>query len=180
MTLLKFIFGCSLAILLYSFISPASEWYKYQDKDCEILFPKVPKIDTIVKETSIGKLVANRLILKTLVTDNDSNIGYELVVTSYPSSDIADSSKEFAESAFDGAVNSTIKQLKGSLVSEKDITLDGHYGKDVKFSFDKDTKMVRMRCYTAIGKLYAVETVALSGKEDNSNAATFFESFKIK
>ena len=180
MTLLKFIFGCALAILLYSFISPASEWYKYQDKDCEILFPKVPKNDTLAKETSSGKILYNRLILKNEKIESDSNIAYELVETVYPSDDFMNATKEIAESFFEGTVNSSLKQLNGNLASEEDITLGGYYGKDVKISFDKGTKIVRMRCYVAKGKIFILETVASSDKQRNSNAKAFFESFKIK
>jgi hypothetical protein len=180
MTLLKFIFGCSLAIFLYSFITPTFDWYKYQDKDCEILFPKAPKNDTIIKETSVGKIVYNLHILKGELTENDSNLVYELLETTYPSDDLLNATKEIAESAFEGAVNSSLKQLNGNLVSEKDINPGGYYGKEVKISFDKDTKLVRMRCYLAKGKFYVVETVTPSDKELNSSAVTFFESFKIK
>lgn len=180
MTLLKIFFGCVLAILMYSFIPPGFNWYKYQDKDCEILFPNVPKNDTFVKETAAGKLIARRIILKNNQAENDSNIVYQLMATSYPSPDVADSSREFAEGVFKGAVNSSLNQLNGNLESEKEIRMGNYYGKEVLFSFDKETKLVRMRCYVAKGKIYSVETVAFSQKAINSAAKTFFESFKIK
>ncbi|MGN6196915.1 MAG: hypothetical protein ACTHOB_18385 [Ginsengibacter sp.] len=159
---------------------PKVDWYKYQDKDCQVSFPKIPKNDTLVKETAAGKLIVHRLILFNNRRVNDSNLVYELIESSYPSPGITDSSRQFAESVFKGAVNASLKQLNGRLVSEKDIRMGAFYGKDVTIKYDNDTKLARMKCYVAKEKMYAIETVAPFQKAINSNAETFFESFKIK
>jgi len=180
MALLKIFFGSVLAILPYSLITPMYDWYKYQNKDCEILFPKLPKNDTVVKETAAGKLIAYLIILKNGQKVNDSNMVYQLAETIYPSPSVTDSSREFAEGVFKGVVNASLNQLKGRMLTEKDIRMSTYYGKEVTINFDNNTKLERMRCYVAKGKIYAVETVALSQKAINSNAEIFFRSFKIK
>src|SRR5664279_2997084 len=182
MTLLKSFLAISVILFLYAFISPSFDWYKYEDKDCEILFPKIPKNDTIFKKTSIGKMTFYRHILKNEQAEKDSTIAYELLKTEYPSTEteLINPTKDIAESIFKGTVSSSIEQVNGKLISEKNINIDDYYGQEVKISFSNDTKLIKMRCYLVKAKVYIIETVTSADKEINSSVTTFFASFKVK
>ena len=180
MTLLKFISAIIAMVILFSFMSPSPDWYKYEDKNCAILFPKAPKNDTIVKETSIGKVTFYLHILKNGHAEEDSNTVYELLRMDYASNSLMNPTKKVTESLFDGVISSSLKQVNGKLLSEKNIAVNDYPGKEIRISFDKETKLITMRCYLAKAKVYTVEIVAPADKEINSNATTFFESFKIK
>ena len=180
MRVYKFIVITITLIILYSFFSPSFDWYKYEDKDCEILFPKVPKSDTIVKETSIGKVTFYLHILKFGPDEKDSNYVYELLKTDYASDDLMNPSKEITESLFKGVISSSLKRVNGKLLSEKQIGINGYPGTEFRISFDNDTRLITLKSYLAKSIVYGVETVAMTEKEINSNADKFFKSFNIK
>ena len=170
--------GISL-LILSGFILRSSDWYKYQDNDCEILFPKAPMNDTIVKDMpSVGKIFFYRHVLKN--TENETNMSYEFLKIEYPPDEFAHPAKDVIESFFKGVISGSLGHVHGKLLSEKDISLVDYPGKEVKISFDNNTKMITLKTYLAKSKNYTVEIVALTGKEVNSTATKFFDSFKIK
>jgi len=179
MTRFKFILVIIGLAILSGFIAHSSDWYKYQDNDCEVLFPAPPTADTIVKDvSSIGKIYFYRHILKN--TENESNITYEFLKIEYPPDELVNPTKDVIESFFKGIVEESLSKTHGKLLSEKDISLSGYPGKEVKINFDNGTKMITMKTYLVKSKNYTLEAVALAGKETNSTATKFFDSFKIK
>lgn len=182
MILLKHFFAISVILFFYVFKSPSFDWFKYDDKDCEILFPKIPVNDTIVRETSIGTVTFYRHILTSKEQKKDSTLAYELIKSEYPptETELKNPTKEIAESLFKGAISSSLKQVNGKLISEKEVDLGDYYGKEVKISFDNNTKLITMRCYLAKSKVYAIETISPLDKGINSSSTIFLSSFKIK
>ena len=87
MTFLKSSFAIIAIFFLCSFMSHLSDWYKFEDNDCSILFPDIPKNDTLTKESSVGKIKFYRHILKNEQTEEDSTIAYELLATEYPATE---------------------------------------------------------------------------------------------
>jgi hypothetical protein len=85
-----------------------------------------------------------------------------------------------ADSARDGMVNA----VKGTLVSEGNITLDGYPGRELKISakFETIDYVLRVKFWSTENRVYVVTVVhPKSGESEalTTNAAKYFDSFQI-
>ena len=72
----------------------------------------------------------------------------------------------------------SVVDLKGKLVSETPITLQGYPGRELTVSVPNNY-MVRMRIYVVGQRKYSLMIVALAKNIDSPEARKFFESFQI-
>jgi len=131
-----------------------------------ILMPGTPHKERQKAETPLGPIEVEIFLVPFF---NDS---YGVSYNDYPD---AITRKEFADQVLDGARNGTAKSMKGHVVSETKITLDGHPGRD--YLLGTPTGGYRSRIYLIGQRLYQL---AVRGPSTSSaDAHKFFESFRI-
>ncbi len=172
----------SLALLLFcSFLKPLNEWIKFENNNCKILFPGTPANDSTLTDTKVGKLTLYTHLFEVPENSKDSCLLYGLIETQYPAQFFdTTGNKSFMKGFFEGAVNGAVSNVAGRLISQKDISKNGYPGKEIKIDFQNGTAIITMNIFLAKTRLFAIQTISLPGKENNTGAVKFNNSFEIK
>jgi hypothetical protein len=172
-------FGISIVIFLSAF-SFVNEWIWFEDQTCRISFPSAPKSDSTIVETVLGPLKMYVNILEPGDNSVDSNLIYGLAVTAYPKENTENVDSSTLRRFFDGAVTGSVNKVNGRLISQKDIRFQGVPGREVSVDYGNGMAIITMRLYLKKSQFIAVQTIALTGKEENAFAKKFFNSMEIK
>ena len=65
----------------------------------------------------------------------------------------------------------------GKLLSDKDISVEGYPGREVRI--EKDKKVWTLHAYVVKGRMYQLMTTEPKAKEQSPDTAKFFDSFKL-
>jgi hypothetical protein len=80
----------------------------------------------------------------------------------------------------DGAMNGGVQALKGTVLSEKNLTLDGFPGKEAKVKVSSPTSgEFTVRIFLVENRLYQIMVGGTTGKIDQAGATRFLDSFKL-
>lgn len=172
------LFSFTLLIAAFSF---QGDWIKFETATSRISFPAAPKNDSTVKESAIGKLTLFTHMLEVSDKFTDSNLVYGLIETEYPK-DYFDGKTDdaFLKGFFDGAINGALKSINGKLISQKDVSYKNVPGKEVSVDYGNGLAVITMRFYLQGIRMFAIQTISMTGKENNQNKQRFFDSFEIK
>lgn len=178
----KFLAITAIALTVFTLgFKATGDWILFENTTCKVFFPSSPKHDSTEVESAVGKLKLYTHMLEVAEAGNDSNLVYGLIETQYPPAALPDKyEKAYLKGFFDGAVSGAVKNINGKLISEKDITLKEIPGKEIKIDYGSGLAVVTIRFYLNKLRLHAVQTIAYIGKENNSTAKKFFDSFDIK
>jgi hypothetical protein len=140
-----------------------------------LLLPGTPTEDSDVVETKIGKLTNRMFVLQD---------GGRLYIASYAEFPQPVADPAVIKRMLDSGRDQALARSKARLVSEKEITLGGHFGRAVVAA--ADAALIRARFYWVGQRLYQTVLLTSVGRSpaaaraDESAAAKFFESFKLK
>jgi hypothetical protein len=170
-----------LLLLAISSAFMAADWTNFENTYYRILFPALPKTDTTRAPSQAGNLLVYSHIYQSPENTSDSNLAYGITEISYPAA-MAKASTEpgFEKGFFRGAIDAAVKAINGKLLTEKEIKFQGYPGRDVLVDYGQGLALVKMRIVFAKNRSYAVQTISLTGKENNANADRFFASFLLK
>lgn len=172
-----------LLLISLGSLSRIQKWYKLEDAGFSISFPSQPKIDSTDVESPIGKLTAYTYMLENDENTTDSNLIYGFSKSQYPEKyfqQAAGSEASFMKGVMDGFVNGAVKGVNGKLLTDKEVNLKGIPGREITVDYGNGTAIIRMILYLNKTKLFSIQTISYSGKENNSNAERFFKSLVIK
>lgn len=164
----------TIATLVSGFQS-AAEWVKYNPDDgrSSVLLPQQPKV-----RSERGTSKAGENLTKHIAHAEDA-LGsfYVFGFTDY--SNTLDSEK-----SLDGARDGSIQAMKGSLLRESSITLDGNGGREYLASINVQgiEVLVLARSYVVANRIYMLMYTyrkSLDPETAVKNAAKFFNSFKL-
>ena len=167
-----------IVLLTSSFIN--SDWVLFQKENYKILFPNNPSTDSTITQTKIGSVTIYTHMYESPESSNDSNLVYGMSVTDYPPKYILSTDKAFLNGFFDGAVKGAVENIKGKLLANKDITLNNYPGREIKVDYGDGTAIVTMKIILVNTRVFGLQTISFPGKENNSNASKFYNSFEIK
>lgn len=71
-----------------------------------------------------------------------------------------------------------VRRLKGRLVSERPIALEGHPG--LEYTAENDQAVVKVHTYVVGRRPYAIVAVTFKGFDDSQNVSAFLSSFRLK
>lgn len=137
-------------------------------------FPGVPTKTSFSVDTASGKLDTYSFVLLT-------STEYRIAYTDFP----VDLESQDEKLLLDGARDGGISEVKGKLLEEKDISLDGHAGRFFKAELPSG-RVARVRVYLVGNRLYQLLTIAPENSSspndirlNETNTAKFFDSFKL-
>jgi hypothetical protein len=169
----------SLLFFTYSFTILAN-WVKIETADYSVEFPAEPIGETQHSDSPVGSLVLDIKIYEVVENEEDDNYVYGIIFTEYPEGTIHSDNKESLKSIFDGAVNGAVENMKGKLLSQKEIEMKGFPGREFKCDFQNGVAIVTMRAYLVKNKMLSLQTICDPKKEGNAASKHFFASFDIK
>lgn len=173
---------CSSLLIIVLILSSFSnrDWIWFNKDDYKISFPGDPSTDSTVQETKLGPITVFTHSFESAEDVNDSNLVYIAVVTHYPPQFANTTDKAFIAGFFSGAVKSAVSSMPGKLISEKEIKLNDYPGREIKVDYGDGAAIVTMRIILVKDRVFGIQTIALPGKEDNSTALRYFDSFNVK
>ena len=164
-------------VLLTSFI--LSEWTLFEDEFCSVLFPSKPKRYSLNKDENSGVIKSVRYT---------SSAKWTELMDSIPTCSLIEEDYSFENSQNQDSVKSFWKKYISNIVeidegrellSEQDISQNGHYGKEIKISGGTSYTIVQ-RAYLIKSKVIAVDILVFPGMENSTNALKFLSSLKLK
>lgn len=170
-----------LTFLLISFgFTTASQWETYEVADFKAKFPSKPTYETQVVNSAVGDLIMHIHMYDASNATNDDNLVYGIISTEYPDSTIDSNNPEFLSSMFRSAIDGAVANVKGKLISEKPITIGKFPGREVKVDYAEGVAIIRMRLYLVNNKMYILQTITLTAKDNNASINEFLNSFQLK
>ena len=81
----------------------------------------------------------------------------------------------------DGSIQDAFGNVGGSVESQKEITLDGHPGREAtgSFSFEGEAGTLKARAYLVDDRIYMVFAGARGGQGNSTDTDRFLDSFKL-
>jgi hypothetical protein len=152
--------------------SQQGEWRKYiaNDGSYSILFPASPTEIVVPMDTPYGQV-------NTYHTKLDfDDFSYEVSFNDLPAALVQSTSPD---SLLDWTRDFIVNSLDGNLVFEKDISLQGYPGKEIKINSEspKYPPLIATRLYLVGSRMYAIYVAPLTKREFDDNAQKFFDSF---
>jgi hypothetical protein len=175
-----FIFSPLVVLLLISSGFISEDWVVFKKDNYKIMFPNTPSSDSTVTETKIGRVTVYNHMFETPEVANDSNLVYGLAVTNYPAKFFLSTDTSFLNGFFDGAVKGAVINTSGKLLSEKKISFGNYPGREIKLDYSNGTAIISMKIILVKTKVFSLQTIAFPGKEMNSNASKFYNSFDVE
>jgi hypothetical protein len=168
-----------LASILLSFTS-SEEWKIFETKQYEVLFPGKPTSQVKSVKTEIGEISMDIHMFDASKTGNDDNLVYGFITSDYPSDLVDHSNKELISNLFRSSIDGAVNNVKGTLLSETDIEINGHPGRAFKVDFNKGFAIINMRMYLVKNTMVMLQTITLTEKQANTSIDKFMNSFKLK
>jgi len=91
----------------------------------------------------------------------------------------ADATPEGLERRLDGVRNGAVRNIRGTLIDEKKITLGRHPGREIVVDLPEQKGRLRDRLCIAGGRLYQVMVVGREGWVGSPDADRFLDSFRL-
>jgi hypothetical protein len=158
-----------------------ANWINFENVYYRILFPSLPASDTTKAASPAGNLMVYSHIYQSPENAADSNLAYSLTEIGYPPEMAkASTGAGFEKGFFRGAIDAAVKTINGKLLTEKEIVFKGYPGRDVLIDYGQGLAMVKMKIVFAKNRSYAIQTISLTGKENNQSSDRFFGSFELK
>ena len=168
----------SISLLLAVWLaacSAAPKEFKSETGGFSVMTPVALQKTTQEVETSQG----GKLDLH-LFYGQDGDLGY---FVSYCDYDPQVAKPSLAENMLDGARDGAVSNVNGKLVSETNITLGDHPGREVIIEAraeDRPPAIIKSRMFMVKNRLYQVTTVASRGRAGDKALDDFLQSFKLQ
>lgn len=169
-----------LLISAFLFFGFAADWISITSKDdgYKIAFPSQPEKEKQNVPSEVGELTMNMLIYDASEKE-DENLVYLFNSTVYPDSLFINGGESLAKGILDGATKGAAKNVKGNILSEKTITINGHDGRECKIDFQDGAAIIVMHAYLVKNKMYVLEVITYTKNADNKSMKKFFDSFEL-
>ncbi|MBN2378454.1 hypothetical protein JXM67_01445 [candidate division WOR-3 bacterium] len=164
-----------LSFLVFGFLLLGAEveWKKYTSEKggFSVLFPGEPETQTQQVNMQVGE--SFQKINMYMFMKQAPDFTYLVVYNKMPSWNPDD-----ADYILDKARDRGLASLNGKLLSEKDITLDFHPGREVKIR-SPEGFYYRSRMYLVDDKFYQVSVTTVAEESSSANITKFLSSFKL-
>ena len=156
------------------------KWYLFESTPFgfKVEFPAKPIEKTKPLNTLAGDLTMNMFEYIAPKESTDLNLVYMASYIEYPA-DIDGNDKEKQKALCRKAVDDVVAKLKGKLIKETIITIDGYEGVEARIEYKDNTEVLKMRMYLVHNKLYMLETMTKMEKDNNKSISKFMNSFHL-
>ena len=156
-------------------VPPVEDWtgYTSQDGTMSVKFPEKPTTQDLSGNTAIGRLNFRMIVYENAKKD----VAFMISKVNYP----VDPSEYDVKGGLNGAMQGAVTQVKGTLVSQKDIKMFGLPGKEMVIKTGKGPT-IRARVFIdgKVPALYQIQVFSSANFVNGAKADAFFDSFSIK
>lgn len=155
----------------------AQEWIKYKSDDLAFIamYPDTPERTVQKIPTAVGEL--DMYMIMYAPTSGDDNAVYSIIRSDYPEDQFKEATDETNNTVLNGAVNGAVENVKGTLIHDKKITLNGFPGRDIKIQIEQG--YIYMNAYLVDNLMYITQVICEIDKDGNKSIKRFMDSFDI-
>jgi hypothetical protein len=178
---MKNIVGALGVCLIVVFCSFATEWVSVENRPGKFkaLFPRTPEETEQNVETAIGPLKM-KIFMYEVGKYKDDNAAYGLTYIDYPDSLVSSDFKdEILDNFFEKGLEGFARNIKGTLISKKVISMKGYPGRQARVSFANGQGIMNLKMYLVKNRSYFLEVGYEKEKEGNPAIDKFFNSFEL-
>lgn len=152
-----------------------ADWKTFESTEGKfsILFLKDPEEQTESVPTVIGTLETKFYMVET------KDMAFSVNFVDYPAEIIQSGDVKMM---LDGGVQGAVSNVDGTLLEQKDISLDGHPGREMRAEakLEGDDVIFKARIYLVENRLYMIQVVSLKSKASSADVDKFLDSFQLK
>jgi len=137
-----------------------------------VLMPGTPTEETQTQDTELGAIDVHSF------TFEQGGVAYLVGYNVFPAAVIEAASPD---SLLDGACDGQVQAVKGTRVSEQEITLGAYAGRDLEILIEDSDgpASLRSRMFLVRDRLYQVMVVGPKGQSTSPDTLKFLDSFKL-
>lgn len=152
---------------------------KDYEKGYRVDFPQAPVAQSQDIATAVGTVVMDMNMVDLSKNTTSDNILYMVAYTAYPEEGRDYHDEALQNSMLDGTVSGAVKNINGKLVSSKNIVFNGYNARYAKISIYDNTIIISLKTILVNNKLYLLQIMTETSKQDNDNIAKFLNSFDL-
>jgi hypothetical protein len=160
-----------------SFAFVIQNWVTVKSHGFITEFPRQPEVDSQILPSAAGNLTLHTFMYEPSTADD--NLVYGVILTKYPDSLINSGKEPLIKGIFRGAIDGAVKNTEGKLLSEKEIELEGHPGREVRIDYKSGVAIIKMRMYLVKSTMYVQQVIMELKKENNKTEQRFLNAFKL-
>ncbi len=170
----------SLFLLSVCAFTKGDKWYQFISTPFgfKVEFPAKPTEKTKPMSTLAGDLTLNMFEYTAPKEKQDPNLVYMASYIEYPA-DIDGNNKDKQKELCHKVIDDAAARLKGKILKESLITIDGHEGIEARIEYKEGTEVLKMRMYLVHNKMYTLETMTKIAKDNNKSIQRFMNSFHL-
>ncbi len=155
--------------------SPRRKPFTSKDGGFSVVMPASPTRKELSVPTPLGPIELQMYIVE------QDGVAYFASYADYPEDYVA---KNDPQQMLDGAQSGAIGNVKGELVSDSKIELDGNPGREFEFDFPKVGGPIpggggKARVYLVKNRLYQLQVLGKKEQVDDPSADRYLDSFKL-
>jgi hypothetical protein len=156
-----------------------ADWKLFKTNEFHALYPHTPDYDSEIVKSDVGDLKLKMYMYDASKDSLDDNYVYGVISTEYPDSLINSAFKDKLANLFRNSIDGAVTNVKGKLLSEKEITLDGYPGREIRINYPEGSALIKMRLYLVRNKMFILQTISDMKKEENPSVVKFLDSFGL-
>lgn len=158
----------------------AKKYEIFETDEYNIRFPGPIQKSTQTLTSKVGDLLMSIASYEPTQFLGDSNYVYMTIETRYPDSAMHSDSTDKHEIFFRGAIDGTLRNGIGKLISEVSDSIGKYPSRTVEIDFQNGMAVVRMRMVLRESKMIILQTITSPEKYPNTSMDDFFGSFRLK
>lgn len=172
----KIILLLTVCFLALNTIS-AQDWTKYKSEDLAFVawYPDSPEKTVQKVQTAVGELDMHMIMYAP--TEDDENAVYSVIRSDYPEDQFKDADDEYNAGVLDGAVKGAVSNVKGTLVFDNKVKLNGYPGRSIKIQIDGG--YIYINAYLVENTMYITQVICLVENDNNDEIDRFLNAFDI-
>ncbi|HEB62146.1 MAG TPA: hypothetical protein ENI82_03245 [Bacteroidetes bacterium] len=158
---------------------PLQNWLFLEGDEFVFNVPDTPSYQVQPLITDLGTIDFNMCYVESKL-NADPNQLYTLGFSDYPANSIHSDSTDKVDAFLQSSLEGALQNLKGKLISKKEITMNAYKGLDFEISFQEEAIVDHFQTYLVKNRLYVLQVITLATEKDNDWLEKFFSSFHLK
>jgi uncharacterized protein len=158
-----------------------SDWKKLSpnQENFSVLIPETPPPFVRNTNSEFGVLKMT-VYMHEPSAGTDDNLIYGLMYTDYDSVLVHSKDISSADMFFTNSRDNVIRNVKGTLLSEKTLKLGEYLGKEYLVEIQGGKHVIKVHTYLVRNRLYVLQVISAITKQDNNNMGRFLQSFQVQ
>ncbi len=152
-----------------------AEWerFDFEEGNFSIMFPEEPEGQTESVPTAIGTLETRIYMVE------QKDMAFLVNFVDYPPEVVE---MQDVQTMLDGGVQGAVSNVGGTLLNQRDLTLNGHPGREIQAeaTVEGEEVVFKARIYIVENRLYMIQALSYKADASSPDLDKFLDSFQLK